>query len=481
LPVGLVNPSDITTGTATCNITLDIGTQNSQDYTIGMIASGNYARNSGIDNSVLTVSKNLPGFITGGGYIVASASAGTYAADAGTNTNFGFNVKYNASQTNLQGHANIIIRHTNPSTGALQVLQIKTTAILSMGFGPASNQAQYTAKAVIQDITNPNNVISIAGNQTLQMTITDNGSGSSDTIGFTVWNPAGGLQFSSNWNPSPGRTVEQLLAGGSLVVHSSNQVAAGGPGHNRGITPLTVEQLQPIWTEALARWAKAGATPAQVSPLAQVTVQIVSLPPAILARTGPDTIWISRDAAGYGWFIDPTPSDDGEFNGRPASAAQNRMDLLSVVAHEMGHLVLQMEESAELNDVMTEALPVGVRRMPVAHDLKESAGVVAQVTAPANDSAAALPFSHTVVAALPGSTNVLAELVPGELRPITLDQAFASQPISRADGPMFLLQEEGAASSRFLHRRAAEQVLGDFQDSSLNEALLDQLAISLLR
>jgi hypothetical protein len=45
------------------------------------------------------------------------------------------------------------------------------------------------------------------------------------------------------------------------------------------------------------------------------------------------------------------------------------MDLLSVVAHEMGHLVLQMEENAEPNDVMTEALPVGARRLPAPHDL----------------------------------------------------------------------------------------------------------------
>jgi uncharacterized repeat protein (TIGR01451 family) len=367
VPVGLVSPGDPTVGTATANVTLDIGSQDSQDYTIGMIVGGNYTRNSGVDNSVLTVSKNLPGFITGGGYLLASASAGAYSADPGTNINFGFNVRYNPSQSHLQGHANVIVRKT--VDGVMHVYQIKTTAILSMGFGPASNQAQYTARAVIQDITDPNNVISIAGNQTFQMTMTDNGAGSSDTIGFTLWNPAGGLQLSSNWSASLGRTVEQPLAGGSLVVHSDNQIVAGGPGHNLGIKSLTVEQLQPIWTEALARWAKAGATPAQVSPLAQVTVQIVSLPPGILARTGPDTIWISRDAAGYGWFIDPTPSDNGEFNGRPASAAQNRMDLLTVVAHEMGHLVLQMEESAEPNDVMTEALPVGVRRMPTPHDL----------------------------------------------------------------------------------------------------------------
>ena len=47
--------------------------------------------------------------------------------------------------------------------------------------------------------------------------MTDKGeSGSADTTGVTVWNKSGGLWFSSNWNGI--KTVEQLLAGGNLVV-----------------------------------------------------------------------------------------------------------------------------------------------------------------------------------------------------------------------------------------------------------------------
>ena len=50
--------------------------------------------------------------------------------------------------------------------------------------------------------------------------MTDNGEpGSSDTIGITVWNKAGGLWLSSNWNGT--KTVEQALAGGNLVVQVS--------------------------------------------------------------------------------------------------------------------------------------------------------------------------------------------------------------------------------------------------------------------
>ena len=46
--------------------------------------------------------------------------------------------------------------------------------------------------------------------------MTDKGEpGSSDSIGITLWNNNGGLWFSSNWS---GKTVEQVLGGGNLVV-----------------------------------------------------------------------------------------------------------------------------------------------------------------------------------------------------------------------------------------------------------------------
>jgi len=41
--------------------------------------------------------------------------------------------------------------------------------------------------------------------------------GSSDTIGFTVYDKNNALMFSSNWTGAT--TAEQLLAGGNVVVH----------------------------------------------------------------------------------------------------------------------------------------------------------------------------------------------------------------------------------------------------------------------
>src|SRR6266508_3715799 len=91
-----------------------------------------------------------------------------------------------------------------------------------------------------------------------------------------------------------------------------------------------------------------------------------------------DTVWLDSNAAGHGWFVDPTPWEDSEFaqpagglrelavlpGGRvhePAvargiavepdgvgghelqadagSAAAGRVDLLTVLGHELGHLL----------------------------------------------------------------------------------------------------------------------------------------------
>jgi len=168
-----------------------------------------YTRDASADNTIVTISKPLNEFITGGGYLIMSNSSGLYPADAGTKANFGFNVKYNKKGTNLKGRVNIIIRNGD------RVYQIKSNAINQLSVD--SPNATFNSKANIQDITDPLNPISIDGNAALQMTLTDNGEpGSSDSIAITLWNKKGGLWYSSNWDGI--KTIEQKLDGGNLVV-----------------------------------------------------------------------------------------------------------------------------------------------------------------------------------------------------------------------------------------------------------------------
>src|ERR1051326_2620629 len=223
-PIGLVNPSDMKTGTATCDwLNAPIGNTGSSQYNVGIVIGNYYTRNASDDDFVVTVYQPLTSsFITGGGYLVMSSSSGLDAGGMGTKNNFGFNVKYNKQGTNLQGNINTIIRNNG------RVYQIKGNSMTSLSVTPGGGcinatlsspcSATFNGKASIQDITDPNSVISIDGNATLQVNMHDYGEpGSSDTIAITVWNKSGGLWFSSNWNGT--KTSEQKLGGGNLVVH----------------------------------------------------------------------------------------------------------------------------------------------------------------------------------------------------------------------------------------------------------------------
>jgi hypothetical protein len=95
---------------------------------------------------------------------------------------------------------------------------------------------------------------------------------------------------------------------------------------------------------------------------------------------GPDGnrwVEIDSDAAGYGWFIDATPGDNsefvptgvpGEFRAPVGSPAYGRIDLLTVLSHEMGHVLGlgDLDPAAHPDEVMTGTLAPGIRRLPVA-------------------------------------------------------------------------------------------------------------------
>jgi hypothetical protein len=367
LPVNLINASDSTTGSVFETVSLPINTTTgSTQYTIGIIVRNYYTDNNSAEDTVVTVSQPIAtGFITGGGNLVANASAGTYAATANTQENFGFNVKFNKSGTNLQGRFNTIVRHNGHD------YQIKSTAMTSLGiFGTTQNQAQFDAKANLTDITNPNCPISLFGNLTLHVTMTDNGDPGNwttpDTIGITLWNGTT-LLFSSNWSGT--KTVEQAIAGGNLVVHHAQLVAGGsatGPGVNQ---VLTLPGLQPIVAAAIAEWQAAGVPPEVLATLQDTPVEIADLPGAYIGRESANgVIVIDTNAAGHGWFIDSSFTGATNLPGAFNSPAAGQVDLLTVVAHELGH-VLGIAELTDPNDVMFQDLAVGVRKLPTVADV----------------------------------------------------------------------------------------------------------------
>jgi hypothetical protein len=105
----------------------------------------------------------------------------------------------------------------------LKVYQVKGNSMTSLTVNGTATPptALFNGKASIMDITNPAAPVSVGGNYTLQVSMTDMGEpGSNDKIGITVFNKDGGIWYTSNWDGS--KTIQQTLGGGNLVVHGSN-------------------------------------------------------------------------------------------------------------------------------------------------------------------------------------------------------------------------------------------------------------------
>jgi hypothetical protein len=153
------------------------------------------------------------------------------------------------------------------------------------------------------------------------------------------------------------------------------QLAAGGPAAPGDAATLTADELAPVAEQAVAAWVASGLSPAQVAALQAVRFQIAAFGGGVLALTemGGSVVTLDATAAGYGWFVDPTPADDSEFGNvvslgelqaGPGSPAFGRIDLLTVVEHELGHVLGlgDLDPLAAPHDLLSETLAVGVRR-----------------------------------------------------------------------------------------------------------------------
>ena len=136
----------------------------------------------------------------------------------------------------------------------------------------------------------------------------------------------------------------------------------------------------------LASWLSTEQLAGILSDAAGVTVTISDLPGGAVGQTTGTNITLDTNAAGYNWFIDLTPSDNAEFLptsnpnewvAKVGSAAEGKMDMLSVLLHEYGH-ALGIDHSTDPNDYMGTILTAGVRRLPSADELALMQQLVAQ-------------------------------------------------------------------------------------------------------
>jgi hypothetical protein len=154
--------------------------------------------------------------------------------------------------------------------------------------------------------------------------------------------------------PMPGETL--LLAGGT-------------DGFQNPDASVSQDELSSIVTAAIARFEQAGLSNQGIEHLNDVVFRVVDLSGRKLGLSQGNTILIDVNAAGQGWFIDATPDADEEFaasGNAIALQAQGRVDLLTVVLHELGHRLglPDLYAQTDSNELMAGLLAPGQRRLP---------------------------------------------------------------------------------------------------------------------
>jgi hypothetical protein len=138
---------------------------------------------------------------------------------------------------------------------------------------------------------------------------------------------------------------------------------------------LTGDTLDGLISAAIGRWAATGLTDEQLAVLNATTFEISDLGGNYLGLAEGNVIRLDDDGAGYAWYVDATPLDDGEFANRAGetrlladgtAAPAGQFDLLTAIMHEFGHVLglgdtYAVDRSATL---MYGWLQTGERRLP---------------------------------------------------------------------------------------------------------------------
>jgi hypothetical protein len=344
-----------------------------------------------VTNGVLTLARTTGlTFTTGDG---ASDPAMTFTGTI-TNINAALNGLVFTPTANFNGNATLTIATNDQgatgSGGALSDTDTCTIRVLAVNDNPVAgtdnvsyiqDQAK-TFAALANDTDVDGDALSIASfTQPAHGAVVKN---ADNTFTYTP-NPgyAGNDGFTYSISDGQGGSATGQV---NLSLAVPLSAAAAGPGAEAQ-GQLTAADLAAIASQAATQW-QAGLN------LAGLDIQVADLPGLLLGQTVGHTIILDVNAAGHGWFIDPTPTDNSEFTGHDGAfaalasgLASGRMDLLTAMAHELGH-VLGLEHAAA--GLMAPTLAEGARRLPPGFSAPaQAAPVVPEAPRPAPASAAA--------------------------------------------------------------------------------------------
>jgi RTX calcium-binding nonapeptide repeat (4 copies)/Calx-beta domain len=171
---------------------------------------------------------------------------------------------------------------------------------------------------------------------------------------------------------------EGVTAEAQTTRRVSENVLWASNGENKdpqNVRSLTEPEVSAMAQTAIARWAEAGLSATAITQLQGLRFEVANLPDGQLATANSSKITLDETAAGYGWFSDVTPDDDGEFvvpvknqelQTDDQSAAHDRIDLLTVLMRQLGSQVSNVKSvlSGPQTWLMEGSLNTGTRRAP---------------------------------------------------------------------------------------------------------------------
>lgn len=252
LPVGLVNPTDTSVGTASAISQYNIGNDQSVTLTVRVVVTGQYNLNTTTYDQLITIGK--PGTarsLMGGGLVRNEGNPFPANGFLGLNSiesSFGSQVKYNNGGTNPQGQVQVYIRSCNKADGSIDpncnpsdskthhVYFIKSNSISELS--TIGGSASFGSKTNVSEVLANGTKIGLDGGGTMQIVFTPKGAtiprdmyvGSSaicanqqGCVSITAYKSAGGVWYSSAWGQGAGTTaphtyVKNVLSGDIAVI-----------------------------------------------------------------------------------------------------------------------------------------------------------------------------------------------------------------------------------------------------------------------
>jgi hypothetical protein len=212
--------------------------------------------------------------------------------------------------------------------------------------------------------------VTLSAASTTPVTVTYATSGGTATAGTDYVSSTGTLTFApgttsrtisvtikGDRTTEPNETFQVVLSNASVGIAKGTAVltildderaltVSGTASGSQPATELTLASADAAIGAALGWWQREGA---DRTILGGVSFVVTDLADELLALAAGNTVYLDTDAAGFGWSLDAYGRDDG------------RIDLTSVLIHELGHVLGFDHDDADTIAVMQENLDPGTR------------------------------------------------------------------------------------------------------------------------